>query len=42
MILCRCGYEAEDADDLARHITSWLNYFHLGQQYDRDLEHVEA
>lgn len=41
MILCRCGYEAEDAADLARHITSWVNWFAEIGTEGRDLEHVE-
>lgn len=41
MILCRCGHEAEDAADLSRHITSWLNFFAENGIEDRDLEHVE-
>lgn len=42
MIDCRCGYVAEDMDDLARHITSWDNYLYETGQDDRILEHAEG
>jgi hypothetical protein len=41
MILCRCGYEAGDAADLSRHITSWLRWFDQAGTPERGLEHVE-
>lgn len=41
MILCRCGYEAADPEDLDRHVMSWLNWLEESGQGDRALEHVE-
>lgn len=41
MILCRCGYEADDMADLARHITSWDNWAaEMGNEVP-DLRHAE-